>query len=94
MTCLWRRTGLCGATNFAGFRFRVNRRFYTEVDRQIASLLKENPNGIVARLHVAGDFVSVAYVRFWVRKLRKFERLHLWGHTAHRGAMLLLIQRD
>lgn len=43
----------------------------------------ENPQGFVVRLHVLGDFYSVAYVRFWERMLRVLPELRVWGYTAN-----------
>lgn len=36
----------------------------------------------VVRLHVLGDFFSVAYVRFWRRALADFKHLLIYGYTA------------
>lgn len=43
----------------------------------------EHPDGFVVRLHVLGDFYSVAYVRFWERMLRVLPQLRVWGYTAN-----------
>ncbi len=92
--CMWKRHGLCGASNYAGYRFRVNKQLFKWIERQIRQLLKKYPHGIVVRLHVSGDFPSAEYVRFWARMLRKHSGLRLWGHTHHRGAMLRLIDEQ
>ena len=38
----------------------------------------------LVRLHVLGDFYSVAYVEFWSRMLRALLGLHIFGYTARR----------
>lgn len=52
---------------------------------QLKRLSLENPCGFVVRLHVLGDFYSVAYVEFWLSMMAKYPALHLYGYTARRG---------
>lgn len=42
------------------------------------------PKGIVIRLHVLGDFFSIAYVRMWADLFRFLPELRVFGYTAHR----------
>lgn len=42
----------------------------------------ENPAGFLVRLHVLGDFYSVAYVEFWRQALVEFPGLRIFGFTA------------
>lgn len=44
----------------------------------------EPPRGIVIRLHVLGDFFSVAYVRMWADLLRVLPEVNAYGYTARR----------
>jgi len=39
-------------------------------------------NGYVLRLHLLGDFFSVAYVEFWLRMLTQHPLLRIYGYTA------------
>lgn len=39
-------------------------------------------SNFVVRLHVLGDFYSVAYVEQWKRWLKEFAGLHVYGYTA------------
>jgi hypothetical protein len=42
-----------------------------------------HPGGFVVRLHILGDFYSLAYVRLWERALAEFPALRVFGYTAH-----------
>ena len=50
--------------------------------KQLEQLNAKHPKGFVVRLHVLGDFYSVAYVQFWERALDTFPALHCFGYTA------------
>lgn len=47
----------------------------------VAVLAVRHPEGFVVRLHVLGDFYSVAYVRFWSGLVRTTPQLHVYGYT-------------
>lgn len=49
---------------------------------EVAQLAREHPGGFVVRLHVLGDFYSVAYVELWARLLDRHPGLHIFGYTA------------
>lgn len=38
--------------------------------------------GFAVRLHVLGDFYSVEYVEFWLKCLKRFQRLRVFGFTS------------
>jgi hypothetical protein len=44
---------------------------------------RANRRGFVVRLHVLGDFYSVAYVRLWSWALLRHPQMRLYGYTAH-----------
>lgn len=52
------------------------------LERELGDLQQRHPGGFVVRLHVLGDFYSVAYVETWFRWLVIFPALHVWGYTA------------
>lgn len=52
------------------------------IQSELADLQEKFPEGFVIRLHVLGDFYSVAYVRKWERWLKRFSALHVFGYTA------------
>ena len=52
------------------------------LEGELAQLAAEYPAGFLVRLHVLGDFWSVAYVGFWADMLRHFDALHIFGFTA------------
>lgn len=41
--------------------------------------------GVLLRLHALGDFFSVNYVDFWIRMLRRYDNLAIYGYTARRS---------
>lgn len=60
----------------------LEERIRTEV-RSLAGL---HPQGFVVRLHVLGDFYSVAYAEMWADLLRSTKQLHVYGYTALGGS--------
>ena len=50
--------------------------------REVALLDIEHPDGFAVRLHMLGDFYSVAYVNLWCALLQRHTALHVWGYTA------------
>lgn len=50
---------------------------------EIAALAQDYPQGFAVRLHVLGDFYSVAYVRLWRALLRRVRTMVVFGFTAH-----------
>lgn len=53
----------------------------TAIDDNLRALAEEY-NNFVIRLHVLGDFFSVAYLERWSRWLDRFPGLHVYGYTA------------
>lgn len=49
---------------------------------ELVHLAAHNPQGFVVRLHVLGDFFSVAYVEFWSEMLDQIPELSVFGFTA------------
>lgn len=49
---------------------------------ELEALNVAHPNGFVVRLHVLGDFYSVAYVSKWRLWLSMFPALNVYGYTA------------
>lgn len=49
---------------------------------ELLALQFAHPGGFMVRLHVLGDFYSVAYVKLWKRALAAFPALHVFGFTA------------
>ena len=52
-----------------------------KLEQEISDLIKKNPQGIVIRLHVLGDFYSTDYVKFWEEMLLEYPSLCLFGYT-------------
>lgn len=57
-------------------------RFLEFLAAELADLQERHPDGFAVRLHVLGDFFSVAYVNAWRNWLKAFPALHVFGFTA------------
>lgn len=55
--------------------------FLKLLDSEIATLSLKHSIGFVIRLHVLGDFYSVGYVNFWLKALKKYTSLRIFGYT-------------
>ena len=67
--------------------------------REVALLDVDHPSGFVVRLHLLGDFYSVAYVELWRTLLERHSALRIYGYTARWGddpiaAALARLARD
>jgi hypothetical protein len=49
---------------------------------ELADLARQHPDGFLVRLHVLGDFYSLAYVRRWLSWLRRLPALNVFGYTS------------
>jgi hypothetical protein len=56
--------------------------FERELWAELHALNRKHRRGFVVRLHVLGDFYSVAYVDLWEAALDHFENLNVFGYTA------------
>ena len=54
-----------------------------KLDAELAALNDKHPEGFVVRLHVLGDFYSVAYVEKWKDWLTRYPALRVFGYTAY-----------
>lgn len=73
---------LCYGSNMPfAVRYQHGAALETALDRDLAFLHRKYPQGFVVRLHVLGDFYSVAYVRFWIHMLHKYSTLRIYGYT-------------
>lgn len=55
--------------------------------QEVSDLSDRHPGGFVVRLHVLGDFYSVAYVGLWRDLLAQHPPLHVFGFTARHEAI-------
>jgi len=53
-----------------------------KIEAELEELQARYPSGFLVRLHVLGDFYSVAYVKRWHDWLLRFPALHVFGFTA------------
>ena len=72
-------------------RFEHGKALTDKLWSELEGLSEKYPSGYVVRLHILGDFYSVAYVRFWQKALRAFPMLHVFGYTAQENAILRAI---
>ena len=52
------------------------------LEADVARLAAKYPAGFMVRLHVLGDFYSLAYVALWARLMARHPALHVYGYTA------------
>lgn len=64
-------------------RYAANDDLIQRMESELAQLQKKYPNGFLVRLHILGDFYSVAYVNHWKTWLAQYPALHVYGYTAN-----------
>jgi hypothetical protein len=64
-------------------RYAADDALVAQIEADLAFYQTKHPNGFLVRLHVLGDFFSVAYVAQWARWLGMFPALHVYGYTAN-----------
>ena len=74
------RRGACYGRNMPfAWRHAVSPALLAAIHRQLARLTARGK--VLVRLHVLGDFPSVAYVQFWRAELAVYPNLYLFGYT-------------
>jgi len=63
-------------------RFRASKNLLVRLHKEIKLLSIKHKEGILIRLHVVGDFYSVAYVKFWKKMLFLYPNISVFGYTA------------
>lgn len=63
-------------------RMQAGRDLEWRLEREVALLDIDYPDGFCVRLHNLGDFYSVGYVELWRKLLERHSALHVWGYTA------------
>jgi hypothetical protein len=61
-------------------RYNVTDELLAAIDAQLAKLTRKGQK-ILLRLHILGDFYSVAYVNFWRNMLEKYPTVAAFGYT-------------
>ena len=69
------------ATPFA-HRFAHGPALEAKLREEVAALSKKYSQGFLIRLHILGDFYSVAYVEMWGELLAKYPKMTIYGYTA------------
>lgn len=64
-------------------RYDANDVMIETMEKELGELQRKHPRGFLVRLHVLGDFYSVAYVSRWAKWLTQFPALHVYGYTAN-----------
>lgn len=65
-------------------RFMHGRPLEARLERELAALQTAHPGGFVVRLHILGDFYSLAYAVRWAGWLDAFPALRVFGYSAWR----------
>ena len=64
-------------------RYKADDSLVEQIERDLTHYQAKYPKGFLVRLHVLGDFYSVAYVAQWAKWLGMFPALHVYGYTAN-----------
>ena len=64
-------------------RYTGDNSLLAQIELDLAYYQAKYPEGFLLRLHVLGDFYSVAYVAAWAKWLGMFPALHVYGYTAN-----------
>jgi hypothetical protein len=80
-SCFMFRTCYGNAMQFAR-RHRAGTTLERRLEKEIADMARAHPGGFVVRLHVLGDFYSVAYAKLWHLLLSKHTALNVYGYTS------------
>jgi hypothetical protein len=80
-TCVHWRSCYGNKMSFAE-RFQAGPRLEWRLEREVALLSIDHPQGFALRLHNLGDFYSMEYVELWAGLLRRHPALNIWGYTA------------
>jgi len=64
-------------------RYNADDDLLAMMESELTDLQAKHPRGFLVRLHVLGDFYSVAYVAQWAKWLGMFPALHVYGYTAN-----------
>ena len=67
----------------AAERIEAGEELFASLAGELRALAAAHPSGFLVRLHVLGDFFSVAYVDLWRQLLEEMPALHVFGFTAH-----------
>jgi hypothetical protein len=75
-------------------RYAANDNLVERMESELVELQLKNPKGFLVRLHILGDFYSVAYVDKWKEWLARFPALHVYGYTANQPNASDATERD
>ena len=64
-------------------RFLTTTTLTQKMEPNLDELDVKHPLGYVVRLHILGDFFSIAYVKWWSKQLDKRPALHIYGYSRH-----------
>ena len=64
-------------------RYKADAALVEQIEADLLFYQSKYPQGFLVRLHVLGDFFSVAYVAQWAKWLGMFPALHVYGYTAN-----------
>ena len=68
-------------------RLQATTALYTLLDNDLDALDKKKHLVYLIRLHVLGDFFSIAYVDYWEKQLETRPKLNIYGYTRYHVTM-------
>jgi len=72
----------CYMNNVAyAHRFKGNQALMDRMEKQLPDMASKHKRGFVIRLHIGGDFWSVAYVLWWAKMLRLYPLMRIYGYS-------------
>ena len=51
------------------------------MEKQLPDMARKHKRGFVIRLHIGGDFYSVAYVLWWKKMLETYPNMRIYGYS-------------
>ncbi len=72
----------CYMNNVAyAHRFKANQALMDRMEKQLPDMASKHKRGFVIRLHIGGDFYSVAYVLWWKKMLETYPNMRIYGYS-------------
>jgi hypothetical protein len=72
----------CYMNNVAyAHRFKANQALMDRMEKQLPDMARKHNKGFVIRLHIGGDFYSVAYVLWWKKMLETYPNMRIYGYS-------------
>jgi hypothetical protein len=77
-----------GNNMYLAKRYKHGEELNGNILNQLIELGEKYPKGFVVRLHILGDFYSIAYVAFWARMMIRFPQMTVFGYSARNSGAI------